>query len=109
MATGIFNTVRVSADGVALALAGAVLAGLIGISLAVTLPPGLPLAQAASRAALGDLRQAAQLLPGNMELLRASYDVAFRQLLLLLSALAVATALLLVYLLRKELPQASKP
>ena len=109
MATGIFNTVRVSADGVALAVAGAVLAGLIGISLAAALPAGLPLAQAASRAALGDLHQAAQLLPGNMDLLRASYDVAFRQLLLLLSALAVATALLLVYLLRKELPQASKP
>ena len=109
MATGIFNTVRVSADGVALALAGAVLAGLIGISLEATLPAGLPLAQAASRAALGDLHQAAQLLPGNMDLLRASYDAAFRQLLLLLSALAVATALLLVQLLRKERPQASKP
>jgi MFS family permease len=109
MATGIFNTVRVSADGVALALAGAVLAGLVGISLADALPAGLPLAQAASRAALGDLHQAAQLLPGNLELLRASYDAAFRQLLLLLSALAVATALLLVHLLRKERPQASKP
>lgn len=109
MATGIFNTVRVSADGVALAVAGAVLAGLIGISLAESLPAGLPLAQAASRAALGDLRQAAQLLSGNMELLRASYDAAFRQLLLLLSALAVATALLLVCLLRQERPQASKP
>lgn len=109
MATGIFNTVRVSADGVALALAGAVLAGLIGISLEATLPAGLPLAQAASRAALGDLHQAAQLLPGNMDLLRASYDAAFRQLLLLLSVLAVATALLLVHLLRKERPQASKP
>lgn len=109
MATGIFNTVRVSADGVALAVAGAVLAGLIGISLAAALPAGLPLAQAASRAALGDLHQAAQLLRGNMDLLRASYDAAFRQLLLLLSTLAVASALLLVYLLRKERPQASKP
>lgn len=109
MATGIFNTVRVSADGVALAVAGAVLAGLIGISLEATLPAGLPWAQAASRAALGDLGQAAQLLPGNMELLRASYDAAFRQLLLLLSALAVFTALLLVHLLGRERPQASKP
>lgn len=109
MATGIFNTVRVSADGVALAVAGAVLSGLIGISLADKLPADLPLVQAASRAALGDLRQAAQLLPGAAELLRASYDAAFRQLLLLLSALAVATALLLVCLLRKERPQASTP
>ena len=108
MATGIFNTVRVSADGVALAVAGAVLAGLIGTGLAAVLPAQLPIAQAASRAALGDLQQAAQLLPGQLDLLRATYAVAFRQLLLFLSALAVATASLLLYLL-KEPRQASTP
>ena len=108
MATGIFNTVRVSADGVALAVAGAVLAGLIGTGLAAVLPAQLPIAQAASRAALGDLQQAAQLLPGQLDLLRGTYAVAFRQLLLFLSALAVATASLLLYLL-KEPRQASTP
>lgn len=108
MATGIFNTVRVSADGVALAVAGAVLAGLIHAGLSPELPAGLPVAQAASRAALGDLSQAAQLLPDQLDLLRATYDAAFRQLLLLLSALSVATAVLLVYLL-KEPRQASTP
>ena len=68
----------------------------------------MPVAQAASRAALGDLSQAAQLLPDQLDLLRATYDAAFRQLLLLLSGLSVATAVLLVYLL-KEPRQASTP
>ena len=102
MATGIFNTVRISADGVALALAAAVLAGLIGAGLAPQLPAGLPLLGAASRAALGDIGQAALLLPGQEALLRASYDAAFRQLLGGLAGLAVALAALVLYLLREK-------
>ena len=102
MATGIFNTVRISADGVALALASAVLAGLIGAALARQLPASLPLLAAASRAALGDIGQAAQLLPGQEALLRASYDTAFRQLLRLLAGLALVLAALVRYLLRQE-------
>ena len=102
MATGIFNTVRISADGVALALAGAMLAGLIGTDLARQLPAGLPLLAAASRAALGDIRQATQLLGGHETLLRASYDAAFRHLLHGLAGLAVALAALVPYLLRKK-------
>ena len=102
MATGIFNTVRISADGVALALAGAVQAGLIGAALARHLPAALPLLAAASRAALGDIAQAARLLGGHEALLRASYDAAFRQLLLGLAGLAVALAALLPYLLKKR-------
>ncbi|OEZ54070.1 multidrug resistance protein Stp [Janthinobacterium sp. HH103] len=102
MATGIFNTVRISADGVALALAGALLAGLIAAALARQLPAGLPLLAAASRAALGDMQQATQLLGGHETLLRASYDAAFRQLLNGLALLAVALAALLPYLLRKK-------
>lgn len=109
MATGIFNTVRISADGVALALAGAVLAGLIGAGLAQQLPAGLPVLAAASRAALGDIGQAAMLLPGQEALLRATYDTAFRQLLGVLAGLAVALASLVLYLLRQEPPQASRP
>ena len=102
MATGIFNTVRVSADGVALALAGAMLAGLIGTALARQLPTDLPVLAAASRAALGDIAQATQLLGGHEALLRASYDTAFRQLLNGLAGLAVALAALVPYLLRKK-------
>ncbi|OHV95967.1 MFS transporter [Janthinobacterium lividum] len=109
MATGIFNTVRISADGVALALAGAVLAGLIGTGLARQLPAGLPVLAAASRAALGDIQQATQLLGGHETLLRASYDAAFRQLLNGLAVLAVALAALVPYLLGKEGTHASRP
>ncbi|MED5595346.1 MFS transporter [Janthinobacterium sp. P210006] len=109
MATGIFNTVRISADGVALALAGAVLASLIGTALARQLPAGLPVLAAASRAALGDIQQATQLLGGQEALLRASYDAAFRHLLHGLAGLAVALAALVPYLLRKDGPQASRP
>ncbi|MFM2087769.1 MAG: hypothetical protein RLZZ237_2638 [Pseudomonadota bacterium] len=102
MATGIFNTVRVSADGVALAVAGAVLAGLIATRLAQLLPPELPLLAAASRAALGDLQQAAILLPGQQQLLRAAYDSAFCEMLACLSGLAVLLAALVRYLLLKR-------
>ncbi|MCX7290089.1 hypothetical protein [Janthinobacterium sp.] len=109
MATGIFNTVRISADGVALALAGAVLASLIGATLLRQLPAGLPVLAAASRAALGDIQQAAQLLGGQEALLRASYDAAFRHLLHGLAGLAVALAALVPYLLKKDGPQASRP
>ena len=109
MATGIFNTVRVSADGVALALAGAVLAGLIGAALARQLPTDLPVLAAASRAALGDMQQATQLLGGHEALLRASYDAAFRQLLNGLAGLAVALATLVPYLLRREEKHLTKP
>ncbi|QDG69703.1 MFS transporter [Janthinobacterium tructae] len=110
MATGIFNTVRISADGLALALAGAMLAGLIGTGLARQLPAGLPVLAAASRAALGDIAQATQLLGGHETLLRASYDAAFRLLLNGLAWLAVALAALVPYLLRnKEGVYVSRP
>jgi hypothetical protein len=109
MATGIFNTVRISADGVALALAGAVLAGLIGAGLARQLPADLPVLAAASRAALGDIQQATQLLGGQEALLRASYDAAFRQLLGGLAGLAVALAALVPYLLRRKKKRLTKP
>ncbi|PMQ09274.1 hypothetical protein JaAD80_26145 [Janthinobacterium sp. AD80] len=49
------------------------------------------------------------LLPGQEALLRASYDTAFRQLLGALAGLAVALAGLVLYLLRQEPPQASRP
>ncbi|MFZ4875767.1 MFS transporter [Janthinobacterium sp. Mn2066] len=101
MATGIFNTVRVSADGMALAVAGATLAGLIALRLGQLLPPDLPLLAAASRAALGDLQQAAALLPGQQQVLRAAYDGAFRAMLGCLSGLAVVLAALVLYLLKK--------
>ena len=53
MATGIFNTVRVSADGVAIAVLSALLAFLIQARLGAALPADPALALAANRAALG--------------------------------------------------------
>jgi len=64
---------------------------------------------AASRAALGDIQQATQLLGGQEALLRASYDAAFRQLLVGLALLAVALAALVPYLLRKKEKRLTKP
>jgi MFS family permease len=66
MATGIFNTVRVSADGVAIAVVSALLAGLIQTQLSAALPGATDapsLLMAANRAALGQLEEAAALLP----------------------------------------------
>ena len=94
---------------VALALAGSLLASLIGAGLTQQLPAELPVLAAASRAALGDIQQATQLLGGQEALLRASYDAAFRQLLVGLARLAVALAALVPYLLRKDGNQASRP
>ena len=82
---------------------------LIGAALARQLPSDLPVLAAASRAALGDIAQATQLLGGHEALLRASYDAAFRQLLNGLVGLAVALAALVPYLLRKEEKHLTKP
>ncbi|MFC5741270.1 MFS transporter [Dyella tabacisoli] len=95
MATGIFNTVRVSADGMAIAVTGALLATLIqrGVLQGV---PGIAtshVVQASNRAALGDLIHAGMLLPGRQSLLLQSYDDSFRLLLSILAAACVATAL----------------
>lgn len=108
MATGIFNAVRVSADGVAIAVVGAVLAGLIQGGLANP-PPGLPspvavaparIAEASNRLAMGDLAQTLPLAPGWSEAgLAAVYDDAFGLTLWLLAAGALATALLVLALL----------
>lgn len=106
MATGIFNTVRICADGLALAIAGAVLAGLIATQLAPDMLPDALLLEAASRAALGQLQQAAQLLDMPVQLLHQAYQLAFYRMLNLWAVLAVATALLILALLRA---QASKP
>lgn len=103
MATGLFNTVRISADGVAIALAGALLAGLIHRELAAAAATPLPdmaALEASSRAALGELRAAARLLPGQEARLAQSYAAAFLTLLQLLAGLAVATAGGLLMLLR---------
>ncbi|MDU8498971.1 MFS transporter [Pseudomonas syringae] len=101
MATGIFNAVRVSADGIAIAFAGALLATFIQWGLFDALTSVAPdvVTEAANRAALGDLHNAISLLPGQAELLHQQYATAFRNLLFILSAATVLTAVAVFVLL----------
>ena len=103
MATGIFNTVRVSADGVAIAAISALLATLIHAQAAAALPGAgaQALLQAANRAALGQLDEAGTLLPGAGDLLHHAYDLAFGQVLYALAGFALVLAVLVYALLAR--------
>ena len=109
MATGLFNTVRVSADGVAIAVVSALLAGLIQQRLAAQIGASVPpqaLLEASGRAALGELQAGAALLGPQAALLAQSYAQAFIQVLQLLAGLAVLTAAAVVFLLRRPQSEA---
>lgn len=101
MAMGIFNCVRVSADGIAIAVAGALLAFLIQGGLLGALGAADPavVIEAANRAALGDLAQAGALVSAERALLLATYDQALRCVLYVLAASSALTALLVFALL----------
>ena len=104
MASGIFNTVRVAGEGIALALVGAGLTALVALQLA-RLPAHTALAasQAAQRMTTGDLPQAMALLPGlGREALLHAYGAAFATLLCVLAAVTVLTALAVFGFLRGE-------
>ena len=94
MASGIFNTVRVAGEGIALALVGAGLTALLAAQLghapAVT---GLAAARAAQSLVTGDMAQALALLPGasRASLLQAYAD-AFSALTRVLAGVTLATA-----------------
>jgi hypothetical protein len=104
MATGIFNCVRVSADGLAIAVAGALLAFLIQGGLLGTLAATDPavVIEAANRAALGDLAYASALVSGERAVLLATYDQALRWVLYSLAGSSALTALLVFALLGKS-------
>lgn len=106
MATGIFNTVRVSADGVAIAMVSALLALLIQTSMTSAVPDasGIDVLMAANRAALGQLSEAAALLPGAGRLLQQSYDNAFAHVLYALAGIALLTAFAIYALLGRRPP-----
>ncbi|MGO4716845.1 MFS transporter [Bradyrhizobium sp. 2TAF24] len=109
MATGIFNTIRVAGEGIALAIAGAVLAGLSAQQLRAALPGSVAssaITTAAARLATGDLGHAAELLPPSVRpLLIASYATAFQTLLWVLAAVTVIAAVVVLACLRP--PQVS--
>lgn len=103
MATGIFNTVRVSADGVAIAIISALLATLIQNRMALETSASLAtVLEASSRAALGELHAAASLVPGHGALLAQSYADSFIIVLHVLAGLAALMACAVLMLLRAQ-------
>jgi len=114
MAAGIFATTRVAGEGVALAIVTVILAGLtrdylgtgqvgtgqVGIAQGGTAQIGV--GPAAQRLATGDLGGAAALLPAmTREQLAQAYTDGFNALLMLLTIVTVATALIVLLFLRR--------
>lgn len=104
MATGIFNTVRVSADGVAIAVVSVLLATLIqqNLLLDTDMLVAENVIKGAGLAALGELRAAATLLPGLEAELARSYALSFVHVLYALAGLATLIAVLVFVLLRQQ-------
>jgi len=103
MASGIFNTVRVAGEGIALALVGAGLTALVALQLGRLPAHPAAASQAAQRVATGDLSQALALLPGvDRAALLHAYGAAFGTLLCVLAVVTVLTALVVFVFLRGE-------
>lgn len=105
MATGIFSTVRVAGEGVALAIVSAVLSALTASHLA-----GKHVREGAQKLVTGDLAGAARALPHLARpALIQGYGEAFATLLLLLAGITVVTAaVVFVFLGRREAPVRDK-
>lgn len=105
MAAGIFNTVRVAGEGIALAVVGAGLTAL----LAARLGHGQAGAAAAQRLVTGDLAQALVLLPGAARAtLVQAYAQAFATLTQVLAGITLATAGVVFLFLRGPDPHAAE-
>lgn len=102
MATGIFSTVRVAGEGVALAVVGAILAMLIAGRIKAAGLAGSA-SDAGQRLAGGDLHGALAILPGtSSRLVVALYGEAFGWLLFLLAAVTATTAFVVFLFLGTE-------
>lgn len=102
MATGIFSTVRVAGEGVALAIVGAVLSMLVAARLAAAGMGGNS-AAVAQRLAGGDLAGALALVPGgDAATLVARYGEALGWLLVLLAGITTLTAVVVFLFLGKD-------
>ncbi|CAB5686461.1 Spectinomycin tetracycline efflux pump [Delftia tsuruhatensis] len=101
MATGIFSTVRVAGEGIALALVGAGFAALLASRLSAH-AAALPAArQAAQLLVTGDIASAMALLPGvSAPAVLEAYGQAFTSLLDVLAGITVFTALAVFAFLR---------
>ena len=99
MATGIFSTTRVAGEGIALAVVGAMLVGLIQAGLHRTLPTvnSEDAALAAQRLATGDLAHASATLPHvGVAVMKASYADAFQSVLHLLAVITGTCSLVVL-------------
>lgn len=102
MATGIFSTVRVAGEGVALAVVGALLAMLVAGRIEVAGLAGNA-QEAGQRLAGGDLSGALSMMPGTQPgRLIALYGEAFGWLLFLLAGITATTALVVFLFLGRE-------
>lgn len=106
MATGIFNTSRVAGEGIALAMVTAILATLVQRKLQHSLTTlevdAWRIAEAAQRLAIGDLKNATLVLPHvDRAMLISSYSNSFNQLLWLLIAITLASAIVVALSLGK--------
>ncbi|WP_213765639.1 MFS transporter [Caballeronia sp. dw_19] len=98
MASGIFSTTRVAGEGIALAIATAILAALAHTSLARIIPDtsvelSMRIAEAAQRVTTGDMARAAATLPEvSRHALSTSYADAFTSLLHVLIVITLLSA-----------------
>ena len=107
MATGIFSTIRVAGEGIALAVVGALLSGLTLAQLAGAGPMDAT-RLAARRLVAGDAAAAGAALPGQSHAaLLAHFDAAFDLLLLILAAVTLATALVVFVMLGRSRDRAA--
>lgn len=112
MAAGIFNTVRVAGEGIALALVGALLVALLVSELGRVAPGMAPAvsARAAQSLATGDMAPALALLPGlGRSTVLQAYGAAFATLLKVLAGVTVLTAGVVALFLRDPSAQHAEP
>lgn len=105
MAAGIFGTVRVAGEGIALALVTALLTGLAQSQASDLVPQKIASSAVAQRLVTGDFGGASALVPYiPPPSLIAAYGEAFRLLTLCLAAVTLATALVVFLSLREQGP-----
>ncbi|QIE26270.1 Multidrug resistance protein Stp (plasmid) [Caballeronia sp. SBC1] len=115
MASGIFSTTRVAGEGIALAIATAILAALVHTSLARVVPDTSAeiharISEAAQRMTAGDMVHAAAALPAlSRHALSMSYADAFTSLLHVLIVITLLSALATFAFLSKMPPQDDEP
>ncbi|MCX5496472.1 MFS transporter [Kaistia dalseonensis] len=104
MATGIFGTMRVAGETVAIAVISAVLAGFVGGGLAGQLPDAA-VGEVALAVASGAFEQAATLAPGlSHAAFAAAYGHAFHMTMLICGTITFAAALITFVALKKPRP-----